>query len=89
MRPQHRAFRIGRRKTAHNFGPQQSGSSHFGNFHIEIHADAPEETEPRCKIINLQSSSDRCLDIFLSIRQRVSELQSSIRARLLNMISRN
>ena len=40
-------------KSLDNLCPQQSGSPHLRDFHVEIHPDAPEKTEPRRKIVNL------------------------------------
>jgi len=37
----------------HEMSPELSGSPEFGNFHVEIHRDAPEKAEPGCKLINI------------------------------------
>ena len=86
---QHAAFGIGRPKGIDDFCPQQSRRAHLGNFHIEIHADAPEKTQPGRKIINLEASSNCGLDVLLTIGEGVGELKRCVRPRFLHVITRD
>ena len=36
--------------------PEATRSAHFGNFHIEVHADAPEEGQARRKVVDVETS---------------------------------
>ena len=87
MCAQHRTFRILRIEFRNDPRPEQTRCSHFGNLHIEVHANAPEEGQARCKFVDTESCSDRCADIFFTVSERVCQLQCGVSARLLKMIS--
>ena len=89
MGAQHAAFGIIRSKGIDDFCPQQSRGAHLGNFHIEVHADAPEKTQAGCKIIDLEACSNRGLDVFLAIGEGVGELQCRIRPGFLYVVARD
>ena len=56
MRPQQQTFLLFRVEVFFDeIGPKSSGRPHFGDFHVEIHSDAPEEGETRRKVVNVQT----------------------------------
>ena len=89
MGAQHATFRVSRRKGVDDLCPQQSRRAHLGDFHIKIHADAPEKAQARRKIVNLEPCSNRGLDVFLTISERIGELQSRVSTCLLHVVARD
>ena len=89
VRAQHGALGVLRVKLADNTCPQQPGSAHFGNFHIEIHAHTPEERQPGGEIVYAQARSDCGANIFLAVGQGVGQFQRRIRPRFLYVITGN
>ena len=89
MSAKHAAFRIGWAKGLDDLSPQQPGGPHLGNFHVEIHPDAPKETEAGGKVVDLKTRSNGRLYVLLAISERVGKLQGGIRARLLHVIPRD
>ena len=67
MRSQHTAFGIGGAKLLDDLCPQQPCGPHLGDFHIEIHADAPKETEARSKVIDLKAGRNGGLNVLFAI----------------------
>ena len=71
----------------HDFRPQHTGSSHFGNFHKVVHADAPEEGEAGGKIIDIHACVDTGAELFQTVSQRVSQLNIASRTGFLHVIA--
>ena len=89
MSPQHFRSGILWLELIDDTGPEQTGCPQFGNLHVKVHADAPEERQAWCKVIDLQPCGQRSADIFLTICQRVSHFQGRVRAGLLDVIAGN
>ena len=79
MRAEHAALRIGWAKGLDDLSPQQAGGPHLGDFHVEIHPDAPKETEAGGKIVDLKTRGNRSLNVLLAISEGVGKLQRGIR----------
>ena len=69
--------------------PQQSGSPHLRDFHIKVHANTPEEAEAWRKVIDLETSGNCRLNIFLPIGEGIGQLKRRVGTRLLHVIARN
>ncbi len=82
-----RARILGREFSSDQLGPQQAGRAHLGDLHEEVHADRPEEGEPRCKRIDVEARRHARAHVFDAVGQRVGELQVRRRARLLHVIA--
>jgi hypothetical protein len=74
-------------KLRQQLGPQQPRRAHLGDFHEEVHADRPEERQPRCKAVNIESGREPGAEIFDAVGQRVGELEVLGRAGLLHVIA--
>ncbi len=67
--------------------PQQPAGTQLGDLHEEVHADAPEERQPRCELVDVQPRVQACLDVLDTIGQRVGELEIGCRTGLLDVVA--
>ena len=84
---QHGTLRVSRVELADDFRPDQAGGAQFGDFHIEVHADAPEEGEARRELVDAQPGFDGGADVFLAVGEGVGQFQRGIRPRLLHVVA--
>jgi hypothetical protein len=89
MRAQHFRARVFRIELADDARPQQAAGAQLGNFHVEIHGDAPEEGQATGEGVDVQTGGECSADVFLAVGQRVSQLQRRVGTSFLNVITRN
>jgi len=71
------------------FGPQQPRGAHLGDFHEEVHADRPEERQPRREAVDVETRCDTRAEIFDAVGQRIGEFEILSRAGFLHVIAGN
>ena len=84
---QHQALRALGAKPLHDPAPEQTCSTQLGNLEIKIHPDRPEEAQAAGKIIDVQTLSERCLHVLLTIGQGERQLKRLIGTGLLHVIA--
>ena len=67
--------------------PQQAGGAHLGDLHEVVHADRPEEGEPRRERVDVEADADAGAHVLDAVGQRVGELEVGRRAGLLHVIA--
>ena len=67
--------------------PQQARGAHLGDLHEEVHADRPEERQPRRERVDVEAGGDAGARVLDAVGQRVGELQVGRRAGLLHVIA--
>ena len=87
MGAQAQRARVLRVELRQQLGPQQPRRAHLGDFHEEVHADRPEERQPRRKAIDVETGSKPGAQIFDAVGQRIGELEVLRRAGLLHVIA--
>lgn len=59
VRPEQEALLLfGRKVFFDEIGPESSGGAHFGDFHVKVHADAPEKGEARSEVVDVETGFD-------------------------------
>ena len=89
MRAQHEALGGLGIKTLHDAAPQQTRSTHLGNFQIEIHAHGPEERQATGKVVHVHALGNGGFDILFAVGQGKGHLERLVGTRLLHVITRN
>jgi len=68
---------------------QQPCRAHLGDFHEEVHADRPEERQPRREAVDVEARGKSRAQIFDAISQRIGELEILRRAGFLHVVAGN
>ena len=68
-------------------GPKQAGGAHLGDLHEVVHADGPEERQPRRERVDVEARRDAGARILHAVGQRVGELQVRRRSGFLHVIA--
>ncbi len=89
MGAQRQRARVFRMELRQELGPQEPRGAHLGDFHEKIHADRPEERQPRCEAIDIEACGQAGAQIFDAIGQRIGEFEVLRRAGFLHVIARN
>ena len=89
MGAQRQRFRILRIELRQELGPQQPGRAHLRHFHEEVHADGPEERQPRRETIDVEPRLEAGTEIFDPVGQRIGKLEVLGRAGFLHVIAGN
>ena len=71
----------------HQLGPEQPAGAHLGDLHEEVHADRPEEGEPRRERVDVHAGFDAGAHIFNAVGKRIAELEVRGRACLLHVVA--
>src|SRR5260370_1438362 len=87
MRAQRQRARVLRVELRQQLGPQQPRRAHLGDFHEEVHADRPEERQPRCEAVDVEPRREPGAEIFDAVGQRIGELEVLGRAGFLHVIA--
>ena len=85
------AERLGvlRVEVAHQPRPQGPGGAHLGDLHEEVHADRPEEREPRRELVDRHAGVEAGPDVLHPVGQRVGQLEVGRRPGLLDVVARD
>ena len=67
--------------------PQRAGRAHLGDLHEEVHADRPEEAEPRGELVDGHPGREAGPHVLDTVRQRVGELEVLGRPGLLDVVA--
>ena len=78
MGPQHQGFGVLRVELLQQAVPEETSSTQHGDFHEEIHADAEEEGQARCKGIDIHARPDSGAYIFHTVSQGKGALEDAI-----------
>ena len=83
------AERLGvlRVELAHQPRPQRPGRAHLGDLHEEVHADRPEEGQPRRELVDRHAGGEAGADVLDAVGQRVRELEVGRRSGLLDVVA--
>ena len=87
MRAQRQRARVLRIELLHQLGPQQPRGAHLGDFHEEVHADRPEERQPRREAVDVEAGGEAGAHIFDAVGERIGELEVLRRAGFLHVIA--
>ena len=87
MRAQRERARVLRALLLHQLRPEQARGAQLRDLHEEVHADRPEEREPRRKTVDVEPGLLPGADVFDAVGERVGELEVLRRARLLHVIA--
>ena len=68
-------------------GPQQPGRAQLGDLHEEVHADGPEERQPRRERVDVQPGRQPGPEVLHAVGQRVGQLQVGRRPGLLDVVA--
>ena len=66
--------------------PETTRCTHFGNFHVEVHGDAPEEAESGGEVVDMQPCVEACLAILNAVCNRKCHLQHCICSCFLKLV---
>ena len=72
---------------AHQPRPQRAGGAHLGDLHEEVHADRPEEAEPRRELVDVEAGGEAGAEVLDAVGQRVGELEVGGRPGLLHVVA--
>ena len=89
MRAQAQRARVFRIELRQQLRPQQPRGAHLRHFHEEIHADRPEERQPRREAVDVETGGKAGAEIFDAVGQRIGELEVLRRAGFLHVIAGN
>ena len=90
MCAQHERARVlWREMLFHQRGPQQPTGPHLGDFHVEVHTDAPEKREPSRESIDVEPLGHRRTHVIQSVGNRERQLEITRRSGFLHMVARN
>ena len=67
--------------------PQQPAGPELGDLHEEVHADAPEEAQPRRERVDVHPGGLAGLEVLHAVGQRVGQLQVGRRPGLLDVVA--
>src|SRR5206468_570031 len=67
--------------------PEQPRGAHLGDFHEKIHADRPEERQPRREAVDVEAGGETRAQIFDAVGQRIGELEVLRRTSLLHVVA--
>ncbi len=81
--------RVLRIELRQELGPQQPRRAHFCDFHEKIHADRPEERQPRRKTVDVEACSKPGAEIFDTVGEGIGEFEVLRRAGFLHVIAGN
>ena len=87
MRAQRQRARVLRIELLQQLGPQQPRGAHLGDLHEEVHADRPEERQPRREAVDVEAGGEAGAEIFDAVGQRIGELEVLRRAGFLHVIA--
>ena len=82
-----RALVLRRRTACISFAQSSARGAQLRHFHEEVHADGPEEGEPRREAVDVEPGRDAGAHIFDAVGERVGEFEIGGRARLLHVIA--
>ena len=68
-------------------GPQRAGGAHLGDLHEEVHADRPEERQPRRELVDVEPGVEAGPEVLDAVGQRVGELEVGGRPGLLDVVA--
>ena len=66
--------------------PETTRRTHFGDFHVEVHGDAPEEAESGGEVVDVQSCVETCLTVLNAVCNRKCHLQHCICSCFLKLV---
>ena len=89
VRAQRQRARVFRVERLQQLGPEQPRRAHLGDFHEEVHADRPEERQPRRKAVDVEAGGESGAQIFNAVGQRIGEFEVLRRAGFLHVIAGN
>ncbi len=72
---------------AHQLGPQRPGGPQLGDLHEEVHADRPEEAQPRGERVDVEPGGQAGADVLDAVGQRVRQLEVGRRSGLLHVVA--
>ena len=87
MCTQRKGFRVLRTEAVDQLGPQQPGRAHLRDLHEDVHADGPEEAQPRGERVDVEAGIEACPQVLDAVRQRVRELEIGGRAGFLDVVA--
>ncbi len=87
--PQRLRLRVLRVELADEAGPDRAGRPHLGDLHEEVHADGPEEAEPGCERIDVQTCCLPGPQVLDTVGEGVGELEIGRRPGLLHVVARD
>ena len=87
MRSQAQRARVFRVERGQELGPEQPRRAHLGDFHEEVHADRPEERQPRGETIDVEAGFEPGAEIFDAVGERIGEFEVLRRAGFLHVIA--
>ena len=67
--------------------PQETRGAQLGDFHEEVHADRPEERQPRRELVDVETRLDAGAHVLDAVGERVGELEILRRPGLLHVIA--
>ena len=67
--------------------PQRPGRAHLRDLHEEVHADRPEEAQPRRELVDRHPGREAGADVLDAVGQRVGELEVLRRPGLLDVVA--
>ena len=86
VRAQRQRLRVLRLELLHELGPQQAGRAQLRHLHEEVHADAPEEGQPRREPVDVQAGVEPGPQVLHAVGERVGQLQVGGRPGLLDVV---
>ena len=89
VRAQRQRFRILRLELVDDFCPEQPRRTHLGNLHEVVHANSPEEGEPRGEGVDAHACIHACAEIFQTVRKGVGQLNVRSGTGLLHVVAGN
>ena len=87
VRTQRQRFRIFRVELLDDLRPQQTGGAHLGDLHKMIHADSPEERQPRSERIDAHAGINPRSQVLQTVGQRISQLDVGRSPSLLHVVA--
>ncbi len=84
---QHHGFGVCRPHGLHDLRPQQPRRAQLGDLHEDIHADGPEERDPRREGVDIETRRPAGADILDAVGEGVAELEIEARPGLLHVIA--
>ena len=67
--------------------PQRAGGAELGDLHEEVHADGPEEAQPRGEAVDVEAGVEAGAEVLDAVGQRVGELEVGGRPGLLHVVA--
>ena len=82
-----RLLGFSRLEVAHQPRPQGPRGAQLGDLHEEVHADGPEEAQPRREVVDVEPRCDAGAEVLHAVGQRVGELEVGGRPGLLHVVA--